>query len=226
MDWGSMVSGLIGGIHNRSDELSGREEQTRQRELQQESLQHGVQWRVNDAKAAGIHPLFGLGANLPTFNPVTPVQSDTSFAQDIGRAVSSYANRGRQAKADALAMERHNAEIGVLRSEAARNDAVAEATVSSSLARAAQLANQIKPTPNIIYPKGQVDSPQLERFRTPLGVIDANKRHVDAEEAERRYGDLAQEVFGLSNLISDSYETAVNHPMFDRFMKWKFGGGR
>jgi len=43
-----------------------------------------------------------------------------------------------------------------------------------------------------------VDGPanQIERFGTPLGYVDANKRFADSEEVERRWGDVAQELYG------------------------------
>lgn len=40
------------------------------RELQREFAQNGVQWRVNDAKASGIHPLAALGMQGPASTPI------------------------------------------------------------------------------------------------------------------------------------------------------------
>lgn len=37
--------------------------------MQREFAQNAIQWRVNDAKAAGLHPLFGLQGNNATFSP-------------------------------------------------------------------------------------------------------------------------------------------------------------
>lgn len=71
-------------------------------QFQADAAQHGIKWRVDDAKDAGIHPLYAVGA--PTFNP-SPVSMMTSHGggggghdwsgtlgragQDIGRAIFS-----------------------------------------------------------------------------------------------------------------------------------------
>lgn len=40
-------------------------------ELQKQFAQEGIRWKVADAEAAGIHPLYALGAQTTSFNPVT-----------------------------------------------------------------------------------------------------------------------------------------------------------
>lgn len=53
---------------DRPDEIRA---ETRQHDdaMQREFAQNAIQWRVNDAKAAGLHPLFGLQGNNATFSP-------------------------------------------------------------------------------------------------------------------------------------------------------------
>lgn len=58
--------------------------------LQKEFAKMGVQWKVEDAKKAGIHPLYALGANTMSFSPVsvgssTPnLSPDTSMSDAVG----------------------------------------------------------------------------------------------------------------------------------------------
>lgn len=40
-------------------------------ELQKEFAQHGIRWKVEDAKAAGLHPLAALGAQTSSFSPIS-----------------------------------------------------------------------------------------------------------------------------------------------------------
>jgi hypothetical protein len=56
--------------------------------LQKAAMKKGIQWKVADAKKAGIHPLYALGA--PAFNP-SPVNFGdmASAGQDIGRALDA-----------------------------------------------------------------------------------------------------------------------------------------
>lgn len=53
--------------------------------LQREFAQHGIRWKVADAKAAGIHPLYALGAQVPSYSPVTA---------DLGHAGRGYGAAG------------------------------------------------------------------------------------------------------------------------------------
>lgn len=46
--------------------LLNRRAQERDRDFQREVLQNAVQWRTEDAKKAGLHPLYALGANVAT----------------------------------------------------------------------------------------------------------------------------------------------------------------
>lgn len=101
-------------------------EAEKDRQLQQEFAQNGVQWRVNDAKAAGLHPLAALGAQLASSSPislsgsvpsgsvpqgasassgVTPMQADLStgqamsnFGQDLSRAISAVGTEWERQK--------------------------------------------------------------------------------------------------------------------------------
>lgn len=91
------------------------------RQLQEIFAKNGVQWRVQDAKAAGLHPLAALGAqisspspiqvsgsvpggNVPTAspvssNPISPFRGNdsiasamSSFGQDLSRAMTASAS--------------------------------------------------------------------------------------------------------------------------------------
>lgn len=68
-----------------------------QLKFQEDLAQFGIRWRVDDAKAAGIHPLAALGANLTNYSPI-PMSfgADNSWSdalssagQNIGRAVEA-----------------------------------------------------------------------------------------------------------------------------------------
>jgi len=71
---------------------------------QKEFAQHGIQWKVADAKSAGIHPLYALGANTTSYAPVSvgdtnPLSGLAEAGQNLGRAVD--ATRPASAKLDA-----------------------------------------------------------------------------------------------------------------------------
>lgn len=83
---GAIVGGLLG-------QDSARDAARLNARAQKQFAQHGIRWRVEDAKAAGLHPLYALGAQTPSFSPVH-VQSPMGDAlaeagQHVGRAVSA-----------------------------------------------------------------------------------------------------------------------------------------
>ncbi len=70
------------------------------RQLQRNFAKKGIRWRVKDAQAAGIHPLYAMGASLPTYSPsginIGAKRSGGGLAaagQDIGRAVAATATQ-------------------------------------------------------------------------------------------------------------------------------------
>lgn len=113
---GETVSGLmnLGGriwerdqesdfLHDQrmGNEAMAREMADRNERLQREFAQHGIQWRVQDAKAAGVHPVWSLSGGGAAFSPSATVTSGGSpgnfgigeamgrMGQSISRAVSA-----------------------------------------------------------------------------------------------------------------------------------------
>lgn len=83
MVWPAVIAGaaaLAGGILAKDH---GEDAAAADRASQREFAQHGVRWRVADAKAAGVHPLYALGASTPSYSPVHQVGTGA-----IGRSVA------------------------------------------------------------------------------------------------------------------------------------------
>lgn len=68
---------LDGGEQARTDARLNREAANdlneKNERLQREFAQHGLRWKVEDAKAAGLHPLYALGGQGATFSPLTAI---------------------------------------------------------------------------------------------------------------------------------------------------------
>jgi len=84
---GALISAganLVGG-------LMGSHSASKQVRYQKQFAKKGIQWRVNDAKKAGLHPLYALGAQTPSYSPVSnPLGESLSAAgQNIGAAVAA-----------------------------------------------------------------------------------------------------------------------------------------
>lgn len=101
---GAAISGMFGLAGGRMSSEATREanaaaiaDKERDRELQREFAQSGIQWRVEDARRAGISPLAALGGSGALYNPSPiAIAPDTGMAtavasmgQDIGRAVNA-----------------------------------------------------------------------------------------------------------------------------------------
>lgn len=106
--------------------------------LQREFAQSGIQWKVADAKKAGVHPLYALGAQTIAASPAY-IPGDSSgiadAAQSIGQGVSQAAERastapGRVDKRMAeLALTRAELENDLLRSQISRNVATSSPAI-------------------------------------------------------------------------------------------------
>ncbi len=74
-DLGSVISAgasLVGGAMSAA---ASKKIAKMQIAAQKEFAQNGIQWRTADAKAAGLHPLYAIGASGATY---TPVSQDSS----------------------------------------------------------------------------------------------------------------------------------------------------
>ena len=125
--FGSILSAgasLLGGSLNRSSQNRANDANA---DLQREFAQNGVRWKVEDAKAAGIHPLFALGAQTmgaaPSYVGDTSMGSAmASIGQDIGRAIDAKRTQPErsQARLEALTVQRAELENDLLRSQIAK----------------------------------------------------------------------------------------------------------
>lgn len=125
----SLLGGLFGQSQARSQQRQQMQLAQQQMAMQREFAQQGVRWRVDDARQAGVHPLFALGAQTHSYSPVSVGggSSDNSMGdaiasagQNIGRAVQSEMTAGEREKAaaaDALTLEKAGLENELLRTQ-------------------------------------------------------------------------------------------------------------
>lgn len=127
---GDLISGglkLIGGLMGQdaadADRASRERMAAQNIAMQREFAQQGIRWKVEDARAAGVHPLYALGASSHSFAPVSIGGSSgspmgaalASMGQDVGRAVnaastptervSMYAEQAAKLQLDNMALQ-------------------------------------------------------------------------------------------------------------------------
>lgn len=84
-----MLGPILGAVGGIASAILGDKQAKRQEANQREFAQQGIRWKVADAKAAGIHPLYALGANTATYSPVTVGTDLASVGQNLGRAMDA-----------------------------------------------------------------------------------------------------------------------------------------
>lgn len=96
-----LIGGIIGSIHdgvfdwvnlgeNRRIQRQNIENARSQIALQREFAQNSIQWRVADAKKAGIHPLAALGAQGTSYTPMDMSQWPVNYRTNRGMEMAAY----------------------------------------------------------------------------------------------------------------------------------------
>lgn len=150
--------------------------------LQREFAQSGIRWRVEDAKAAGIHPLFSLSGGGAAFSPQSvsvdgggsyPSNNSGEYlsrmGQDISRAISATQTKD----------ERENDMIAKLSLErAGLENELLKAQITKTLA----MANPPMPR---LKPEGTF-TPHVDSISGPMGVYEPKAPEVtNADPANR-----------------------------------------
>lgn len=210
---------ILGGVLGAS---SAKKAQQAEYERQKEFAQSGIQWKVQDAEKAGIHPLYAMGAQTTTYQPTSVGGTDFGIpdaGQNIGRAIDSTRNAPAQEAA--------------LRLTAAQIDGVNldNELKKTQLASAVALANQNQtslPSPfDQRQIPGQGNTPVISESGIPL-MHDAktpqftsnlrlfgkdwapNPGFSDAQSFEDRYGEMSDYTFGPAIAASDYFYNMRN----------------
>lgn len=199
---------LIGGWLGKSSSDAARDDAAAARvqdyEWQKEFAKNGIRWRVEDAKAAGLHPAFGLG-NPTTFSPASYVGGgDNSFGagiaqagQDIGRAIDAGRTHSERAEARKLSLENMGLQNDLLRAQIAK---VSQAGSPPGRPGANQ-GYVIDGQGSTVLPVGKFGS------ATPLVVggerVAIDRRWSDGEKFEDRWGDWGGSLAGMGVMAAD-----------------------
>lgn len=180
--FGSPVSKIVGGLFGKKEDPY-------------KAMKKGIQWRVADAKAAGVHPIYALGA--PAFSPAVSSVGDnlagdiSSMGQDISRAVDATLSSGQRATAYEESVERLNLQRLGLENEL--------------LASQIKKINQAGHPPALAGPQDKILIKGQEVIRNP--------GWSDAQVITDRYGEPAEWLYSPAvvaadvahNLPSDSF---------------------
>jgi len=91
----SVVGNVVGGLFQRQANKDNYENQ-------KEFAQHGISWKVEDAKRAGLHPLFALSGGNVGYSPsAQPLMT----GQDVAQSARAFMSKEDQAIKDATLAE-------------------------------------------------------------------------------------------------------------------------
>lgn len=140
---------------------------------QREQLQKGIQYRVADAKAAGIHPLYALGANIQSPSPIQVDGGLPDRLSQMGQGLGQFSERFQTAPERLMA----RANLNLL-----------SAQTEESLARGQYFRSQALQGNSASAPQAQIDT---------LGnVIPGQVQAKPSEVISARPDDLATEAGG------------------------------
>lgn len=114
------VSSLIGGKQqadaardNTEASIAFQREQAESNNaLQREFAQNGIRWKVEDAEAAGLHPLYALGGSSASFTPSAASVNFDDGGGHLGRALADAGqNVGRAVTAQQTPEQREAAQL-------------------------------------------------------------------------------------------------------------------
>lgn len=129
---GSIISAganIIGGLMGQSSASKAAEQQAavarENIEMQKTFAKKGIRWKVEDAKAAGIHPVYALGAPTTSFSPISMSSTaDNSLGRgiaaagsDIGRAMNATRTGSERVDAYTQAAQQLSLEKGALENQ-------------------------------------------------------------------------------------------------------------
>ena len=186
-------SGLLGGSDGPSKTLARK-----QYRLQNKIAHEGIRMRVADAKAAGIHPLYALGAGTPTASatPIMDGDPGRNTAEAAIRAGTNFLAKREAEKRQAWQDDLYNSQV---QSQIKANNALANLrtaqtgeTVQRALlaSQAARLKQNADRSPSsIVLPSGS---------EMAVGLGDS------AELVEQEYGGAAGEITGGYRFLRDT----------------------
>lgn len=106
------IGGALSAIGSLAGGLSASSQASKDRKWQQRLAKNQVQFRVADAKAAGVHPLFALGMSPMSYSPTAVHPGDYGgsaigqMGQDISRAISAGQTERERRLEQAAALQR------------------------------------------------------------------------------------------------------------------------
>lgn len=209
-----MGLGSLGGLLNPGialgtggallDAKINRDNMKDQMRAQEEMSKHGVAWRVADAKRAGVHPLYALGANVASYSPVPQASSA------LGPAMESMGQNLSRPVMATMTPEQKEVHLETMAGHRARRavDEAQAALLWSQVSRSMQDQNNGIMIPEVGIPTKDASSPRFEDLvkpepdkRTSVSSADPSRTAGNNHPLFRQYRGLHPDlpIYGLAS---------------------------
>lgn len=203
---GSLItagSGLLGGIFGSSSTKKANAANTR---MQYDFAKNSIQWKTEDAKRAGLHPLAALGAQ--GYSPTIGVMADNQMGNALADAGASIGN---------AVANRTAAKLADLQLKGAAADiAVKEAQARYYNSQAVDQAKTFPVNVNDFIQSSAAASTldrnnQNQSLRFANMGIDTHKGTSNAGDFEERYGEILGSIMGAGVAFADAISIANDY---------------
>lgn len=200
---------LVGAVGNIIGGLFGSNSADRANALNEDLAKHGISYRVRDAQAAGIHPLYAL--NAPTIQAsqmINPMGEHIAQAgTQLANAIASQKNKTELVNAQLdidikkATLDRINAETSKINSDIVSQQLVSSQAraMRSAVTGAGKPRNSILAGHEAVIPQEKVHALNL-----PFGmVLRPAPGRTSAQSLEDYYGELGSLIGGIGGFIED-----------------------
>lgn len=206
------IGGVLGGLFSGSQ---AKKAAAAERAFQMDVAQNQIQWKVADAKKAGIHPLAAMGHQMVLPSPQSINTPDYSaMGQNVGRAIDATAAAPQKEDdytrtVQALNIERMGLENNLIKTNLVNS--------------AARTVNQAGNAPTFLAAQGESvgTDPLSNNPKDDLKLFGydfkRNPNFSDGENFEKRYQDLGNAPAALVALgdIYQALKDSYAKPVFD-----------
>lgn len=180
-----MLGGVLGAVGSIGSSLLGnmfaKDAADQAWERQKKLAQKGIRWRVNDAVAAGLHPLAALGVS--TASGPAPAQvfapDLAPMGQDIGRAIEQSSSASERAGSEQIRLATENQQL--------QNDLLRAQIASQRIRNFREVAPPVSTGGKVMFNGTDM------QVGLPGG----------AQNAEDHYGNIIGDITGIANATND-----------------------
>lgn len=158
-----------------------------QAQFQQDYAKHVMEWRVEDAKNAGVHPMAALGVSNPSYSPVSAPSAPSVYDSgqfDTGSTFGQSLNRASM-QAKTMEQQQQAAQLG-FRTIGLQNKGL-ELDNQFKALQIAQLASELQRNAASSAPAPKVNN------QTPEGLPEAPKKEGYVGEPEIQFNPTADD---------------------------------